>query len=117
MSEQIKENLAEKDHWIRLLSAVFFALVFMVTASLLGVMTLVQYGILLLTGSKNQDLVDFCGKVIDYQTHIANYATLNTNDKPFPFGPWPGEEKPAPAPAEPTVEAEPEVDGTASEPA
>ena len=117
MSEQIKENLAEKDHWIRLLLAVFFALVFTVTASLLGLMTLVQYGILLLTGSKNQDLVDFCAKVIGYQTHVANFATLNTNDKPFPFGPWPGEEKSEEPAATTESRVEPEVEGPASEPA
>lgn len=116
MSEEIKHHLSNTNNWLRLLFTVVYALVFWLGTWVLGFVVLLNMIILLLTGERNHQLADFGGQVAQYLNQIMRYATLNSDDRPFPFGEWPdadtaGESSPsqpgaAPAAATPTPEAD-----------
>ncbi|MDJ0654178.1 MAG: DUF4389 domain-containing protein [Xanthomonadales bacterium] len=103
MSDQVKENLSNTSHWLRLLLTVLYALIFWLGVWVLGFVVVLNLVILLISGERNQQLADFGGQVSRYLGQIMAYATQNTDDQPFPFGEWPQSEAPADSPA-----AEPE---------
>ncbi len=86
MSEGMKENLSNTDHWLRLLLTVIYALIFTLGAWVLGFLVLLNLLILLFTGERNRNLVEFGGQLAGYLGQIMTYATFNSDTKPFPFG-------------------------------
>jgi hypothetical protein len=115
MSEDIKEHLSNSDNWIRLLLVILFTCVFWLGAWVLVFVAALGLIILLVTGERNDNLSQFGAQLSDYLASIMAYATLNTDQQPFPFGEWPADAAKAPAvpapstppPAEPSEPAKP----------
>lgn len=105
MSEDIKEHLSNSDNWVRLLLVILFTCVFWLGAWVLVFVAALGLIILLVTGERNDNLSQFGGQLSDYLASIMAYATLNSDQQPFPFGDWPADQ-PA-APAEPSPPATP----------
>lgn len=101
MAEGIKENLGNTNHWLRLLLTVIYALIFVLGTWVLGFVVLLTLLILLFTGERNSNLVQFGGQLSAYLAQIMDYATLNSDTKPFPFGEWSAAD-----PVEPTAAPE-----------
>ena len=92
-SSQLEENLKSRSTWMRLV----FMLVFYVIVSLASVVgtAVIVLGFfwLLFTGEVNRQLQQAGQSVACYIYEIVRYLTLNTEERPFPFGgDWPAAE-------------------------
>ena len=113
MSEEIKDHLSNSDNWIRLLLVILFTCVFWLGACVLCFVVALGLLILLVTGERNDNLSRFGAQLSQYLSNIMAYATLNSDEQPFPFGEWPADEEQAPEPAP----VAPSTPPTAKEPA
>lgn len=92
MEKEIKENLKDLNTWLRLLFALFFALiVFYLVKLLVTIMLIVQFCSVLFTAKPIERLQVFSGQLSRYSFQILEYVGYNQEDKPFPFGDWPTE--------------------------
>ena len=92
MSEEIKDHLSNTDNWIRLLLVILFAVVFWLGAWVLSFVVVLGLLILIITGGRNENLSQFGAQLSEYLANIMAYATLNSDEQPFPFGEWPSNE-------------------------
>lgn len=88
MQEQINENIKKISTWKR----IFFMLVFTVIVGLVRILLwaviLLQVASALLTGSANQNILNFGQTLSAYLYHILLFLTYNTDHLPFPFSDW-----------------------------
>ncbi|GAB7022084.1 DUF4389 domain-containing protein [Salidesulfovibrio brasiliensis] len=73
-------------------------LVFEIVRLIVQVSTLFQYAWLLLTKNYSGPLRRFNNRLSLYAYRLLRYATLNENERPFPFDEFPAEGEPAPEP-------------------
>ncbi len=90
----LKRNVADKDTWLRLIYMVIFAVAFYLGAGLLFAIALLQFLAKLFTGKILDGLVDFGASLAVYLNQIAQYLSYASQDKPFPFAPFPSHAKP-----------------------
>ncbi len=144
MDDDLKRSVTTGETWIRLAFILLFAMVVQVVELLLAVIAIVQWLFLLFTRAPSDRLRDFGDDLTVFNYQIWQYMTQNSNERPWPFAPWPystegldneGPESvasptPAPAapsgaepatpaepPAAPVAEAEPEASEAPEEPA
>ena len=87
--------LFSKDTWTRGLYMLLFAVFWMVAELVLLVVAGFQFAMALFTGTLNQNARDLGNSLGQYVFAIAQFVTYNSDDKPYPFAPWP---KPQTAP-------------------
>ncbi len=88
-NENLKSNLLSVDHWMRLVFMILFSVFLFVADTILKVLVAIQFLFALLTGSDNTNLRQFGDSLSQFIYAILRFLTYNTNDKPFPFAPWP----------------------------
>ncbi len=93
MSEEMKDNLSNADHWIRLLFVLVYGMIIWVGLVPLAILVLLQLLIYLLTGKPNANLRSLGGTLGDYLKGITRYALFDSDERPFPFGDWDPEEE------------------------
>jgi hypothetical protein len=84
-----KTHLTNPATWIRLGFMLVFALLLMAGRLVISIIVLVQFALVLVTGSDNENLRNLgqgLGKWI-YQAFM--FLTFNSEEKPFPFDEWP----------------------------
>lgn len=88
MDEQINANLKQLSTWKR----IFFMLIFAVIGELLRLLVwaviILQIASSLLTGSPNQNILNFGRSLSLYTYHILLFLTFSTETIPFPFSDW-----------------------------
>lgn len=89
MSEELKENVSDKNTWLRLLFMILFAVVLGLSDLLLAVVIILQFGFVLFTRRRNDELLDFGAQLARFRYHVVRYLTYNTEDRPWPFVTWP----------------------------
>lgn len=89
MDKDIKESVTATDTWLRALYMVLFALIYSLTEIILTAVVVFQFFIVLVTREPNDRLLDFGEDIGVFIFQIIQYLTFNTEEKPFPFGPWP----------------------------
>ena len=72
----------------RILVTLLFALIGWLSLWVFGVVVLVQFGFLLITGNLNKNLKAFNGELGDYLSDIIAYVGFQKDEKPFPFQGW-----------------------------
>jgi len=93
MSEPIKENTEDKSIWKRVLYMLLFVFAYSAAEVVLGIVVLIQLIITLVKGSTNDRLKVFGKQVALYIYDVMLFLTFNTEEMPFPFTPWPDENK------------------------
>ena len=98
MAETLKEKLSAKDKWFRLIFMVIFAIVvYCIGLTLVWLIAIFQFIYSLFVGKPNKTLLPFGGSLSKYIYQMMAFLTYASEEKPFPFGPWPSsEEKPKP---------------------
>ncbi len=84
-----KTHLTNPATWIRLGFMLVFALLLMAGRLVISIIVVVQFALVLVTGSDNENLRNLgqgLGKWI-YQAFM--FLTFNSEEKPFPFDEWP----------------------------
>ena len=89
MSKPI-DNIKSIPTWQRL----FFVLLYLVVACIIVeavfvAVVVLQCGFLLLSGKKNDNLLQFASSVLRYYVQVLEYLCFKSDDRPFPFKPWP----------------------------
>jgi hypothetical protein len=87
--DQVKRNLLSPDAWLRILLMVGFAVAAWLTQLVLVVTIVVQALVVLITGLPNANLQRFGLIAGAYLFETYQFLLYNTEDKPFPFAPFP----------------------------
>ena len=91
----IKENVKNTEVWLRGLFIVIFAAILYFAFILVWLLVVFQFVSKLLTGELNRQLADFSTGLLRYISQILGYITFQSDERPFPFSPWPAEDKAA----------------------
>jgi hypothetical protein len=87
--EDLKKNVKDKDTWLRFVYLVLFGIAFYLSASILLVVSLVQFLAKLFSGSSFAGLAELGDGLASYLAQVTRYLTFASDDKPFPFAPFP----------------------------
>lgn len=85
----IKENAKNVDVWTRGLFIVIYAVIFYFLFALIWLVVIFQFIMKLITTELNPQLLEFCDSLIKYVSQILLYITFKSEERPFPFSPWP----------------------------
>ena len=102
MDGNYRKNITRGSIWMRLISMIVLAIAFNVAEFVIFVVVVLQFLICLVTGERNERLAQFGLNLARYVQQIIQFLSFATEDRPFPFGPWPDEVL---APSAPTVDA------------
>ena len=89
----IKENAKNIDVWTRGLFILIFAVIFYFLFILIWLVVIFQFIMKLITSELNSQLLDFSDSLTQYVTQILLYITFKSEERPFPFSPWPTQNK------------------------
>ncbi len=89
MEGQISVQRSRKDDLIRGAFMLLFLIAERVVSVLVFVMTLFQFLCALVARKPNANAVRFGEGLSRYLAEIVRYLTYNTEQKPWPFAPWP----------------------------
>ena len=91
MSGGIKENVTRGSIWLRLVFMIVLSVAFSVAEFVTFAVVVFQFLSSLFTGQPNDRLTRFGRNLARYLQQIIVYMTFATEEKPFPFTPWPDE--------------------------
>lgn len=86
----IKENAKNIDVWTRGLFILVYGVIFYFLFGLIWLVVIFQFFMKLITTELNTQLLDFSDSLSRYVTQILLYITFKSEERPFPFSPWPG---------------------------
>lgn len=89
MQPELKQRLTAGATWMRGLHIVIFAVIFSITEVVLGAVVVFQFLLTLFTGETNARLRVFGLSLAVFIYQMTAFMTFNSDEKPFPFGPWP----------------------------
>ena len=99
MAAALKDNLGDKGTWMRLVYMILFMVIFNVAELVTWAVVVIQFLFKLFSGSANERLQSFGGRLATYLREIIAFLTYHTEHRPYPFAPWPAEAAEAPAAA------------------
>lgn len=88
--DEVKRNLLSLDQWLRMLLMAGYLVVAWILSIVLVVIMVAQTLVVLITGELNANLQRFGAISTAYLYQIVIYLVYGTDDKPFPFSPFPG---------------------------
>jgi hypothetical protein len=89
MNPELKQRLSASATWLRGLFIAIFAVIYSIAEVLLTVVVVFQFLATLFTGETNARLRLFGLSLAAFIYQIVSFVTFNSDEKPFPFGPWP----------------------------
>jgi hypothetical protein len=91
--KSVWKNLTYGQTWLRGLFMLLFVVIYGITEVIITAVVVLQFLFVLFAGSQNQRLQEFGAGLSTFIYRIMRYWTYNSEDKPFPFTPWPGGEE------------------------
>ncbi len=91
MSGDIKKHVTRRSIWLRLVFMIVLSVAFNVAEVIIFAVVAFQFLASLFTGQPNDRLAGFGRNLARYLQQITVYLTFTTEEKPFPFTPWPDE--------------------------
>ncbi len=85
----IKENVKNPDVWLRGLFIVIFGVILYFVFGLIWLLVFFQFVSKVVTGNLIKELTGFSTSLVRYAFQILNYITFQSEERPFPFSPWP----------------------------
>ncbi len=92
LNEKLKENVQNSSVWKRLLFMLLFGFLYSVAEVVLFAVIAFQFLFVLLTGNKNDRLLDLGGAISAYIYQALCYLTYNSEERPYPFSDWPSDQ-------------------------
>ncbi|MFQ5470255.1 MAG: DUF4389 domain-containing protein [Gammaproteobacteria bacterium] len=89
MNEELSQRIKARDTWEKGLHILLFAVIYSVAEIIIGFVVLFQFVSTLFTGSRNEQLLSFGRNLSQYVYQIMLFVTYNSDEKPYPFAPWP----------------------------
>jgi Domain of unknown function (DUF4389) len=87
----IKENAKNVDVWTRGLFILIYGVIFYFLFFLIWLVVIFQFLMKLFTTELNDQLLDFSDSLTKYVSQILLYITFKSEERPFPFSPWPSD--------------------------
>ncbi len=91
----VKENVKNPDTWLRGLFIVVFGVIFYALYLIIWLLVVFQFVLKVVTGSLNPQLLAFSDGLTRYAYQVLRYITFQSEDRPWPFAPWPDGTPPA----------------------
>ncbi len=91
MSGNIKDNVTRRGIWLRLVFMIVLSMAYGVAELITLAVVVFQFVASLFAGKPNDQLTRFGRNLARYFQQIIVYMTFATEEKPFPFTPWPDE--------------------------
>lgn len=85
----MKSHLKSESTWMRLLYTALFAIIFNIAEAVVVVVFAIQFLSRLFTGRVNERLRALGQTLATYLYEIVLYITFQSDERPYPFGPWP----------------------------
>lgn len=101
MNPELKQRLTASETWLRGLFIVILAVIYSIAEVLLVAVVVFQFLVTLFSGETNARLRAFGLSLAAFIYQIVGYVTFNSDEKPFPFGPWPASQSLMPPRAPP----------------
>ena len=92
----IKDHAKNTDTWLRGFFILVFGVIFYVLYIVIWLLVIIQFVTKVLTGELNSNLEHSSTKMTSYAMQILNYITYQSEERPFPFSPFPETEEKAP---------------------
>lgn len=89
MNADIKENVKNVDVWIRGLFIIIFGVILYFVFGIIWLLVVFQFLTKVFTGELNLQLTNFSKSLTRFAFQILNYITFQSEERPFPFSPWP----------------------------
>lgn len=86
----VKDHVKNVDTWIRGLFIIIYGVIFYVLFWIIWLVVIFQFLMKVLMGSLNANIMSFSGGLTRYAFQILQYVTFQSEERPWPFGPWPG---------------------------
>jgi len=87
--EDLKKHVKDKDTWLRFVYLVVFGVAFYLSIGLTFATSIFQFLAKLFSGASFDGLAEFGDNLGTYQAQVTRYLTFSSDDKPFPFAPFP----------------------------
>ncbi|SMF16565.1 protein of unknown function [Alteromonadaceae bacterium Bs31] len=87
--DQIHDNMRNRGTWLRLLFMLLYVAVLHLAGVVMWVVCVMQFLIVVFHGEKNSNLLQLGATLSEYIAQILRFVSFNTEEKPFPFAPWP----------------------------
>lgn len=89
-SKALKNKLANPKHWMRLvLMLLMFMILFYLVKFIVSITLIVQWVLVLLSGTPNERLKSFTKSLNRYGYQIMEFISFNSDERPFPLSDWP----------------------------
>ena len=93
--DDLKKNVKDRDTWMRFAYLVVFGVAFYLSITLTFATSIFQFLAKLFSGTPFAGLSEFGENLATYQADVTRYLTFASDEKPFPFAPFPQKAKPA----------------------
>lgn len=89
MDDDLKQNLTAAETWMRGFFILLFIFLLVIARVVTGAVVVVQFLFTVFTGQANDNLRYFGASLASFVYQAMLFVTYNTDEKPFPFAPWP----------------------------
>jgi len=89
INDELKARLKDQNIWIYFLHLILYGIAFFLCAWIIFGMVILHFILRLLTGEPNIELQKFGKSMSIYLMQIVQFASFNTDKKPFPLSEWP----------------------------
>ena len=89
MDDDLKENLTASETWIRGFFILLFVFLLVIARVVTGAVVVIQFLFTVFSGQTNENLRFFGASLASFIYQTLRFITYNSDDKPFPFAPWP----------------------------
>ena len=86
------QEATKKSDWYRLPYMILFAILFNISEFVIYVIMIIQFLLKLMTGEGNDRLFILGRNIARYVAQLVEYLTFVSEEKPYPFSSWPGDE-------------------------
>ncbi|GAB1262950.1 DUF4389 domain-containing protein [Aurantivibrio plasticivorans] len=93
MDEELKTNVLSPDIWMRLLVMVLMVICANVSLWVLWLVASLQFLFSLVLGRPNENIDEFSTGLLAYLRQIFEFLVFKTDDRPFPFAPFPRDDE------------------------
>jgi Domain of unknown function (DUF4389) len=93
--DELKRNVKDKDTWLKFVYLVIFGIAFYLSVLIAFPISIFQFLAKLFSGSAFAGLSDFGENIATYQSQVTRYMTFASDEKPFPFAPFPAKTPPS----------------------
>ena len=88
----VQENAKNVDTWVRGLFILIFGVIFYFLYIIIWLLVIFQFLTKVITGNLNENLSNLSVGLTRFASQILLYITFQSEERPFPFSPWPADD-------------------------